>query len=102
MGDFTVNFTPEIHAEIKGGDKQGLPYTPIIIDPISKSYSTYGKLIYYSLSLRNIYGLLNPRILTNGKNSRFTAGGKGECQVELFIRDDKGNTDTAIITVKIL
>lgn len=102
MAELNISINAKIHAEIDGGDKTGMSYVPIILDPITKSYSTIAPLVYYNLSIKNVYGLINPVILTNGKNSRFTAGGTGECEVELYIRDKKGNFDTDTITIQIL
>jgi hypothetical protein len=101
MAHININISSKIHAEIDGGDKQGMAYTPILLDPITKSYSTMAPLTYYVLTIENVYGLENPRLLNNGKNSRFTAGGKGECEIKLYIEDELGNSDTDIITIKI-
>lgn len=101
MAELNINVSAKIHAEIDGGDRLGFPYTPIILDPITKSYSNIAPLVYYNLSIRNVYGLISPAILNNGKNSRFIAGGKGECEIELFIRDAQGNTDTDVILIQI-
>jgi hypothetical protein len=101
MAELNINLSKQIQAVISGGDKSTLPYVPVILDPITESYSDYATLTYYNLTIRNIYGLENPVVLNNGKHSRFTAGGKGECEIELRIEDALGNyaTDTIIITV---
>jgi hypothetical protein len=101
MAHLEINVNAKIHAEIAEGDQEGLAYTPILLDPITKSYSTMAPLTYYNLTIENVYGLENPKILNNGKNSRFTAGGKGECEIKLYIEDELGNSDTDTITIKI-
>jgi hypothetical protein len=101
MAHININVNAKIHAEIAGGDKEGLEYTPIILDPLTHSYSTMGQLTHYEFTIKNVYGLVKPEILTNGKNSRFIAGGTGECEVELYIEDSMKNSDTDIITIKI-
>lgn len=102
MAELNIEIEEGIHAEIVGGDKTGLPYVPIILDPISNSYSTLGILNSYQMLIQNINGLINPSLLHNGKNSRFTAGGTGTCDIRLRIEDDQGNTDEITIIITIL
>lgn len=99
MADMNINLEAGIHAEIDGGDRNTLPYTPAILDPMTKSYSTYAPLNYYNLSIRAVSGLRDAVILNNGKNSRFTAGGKGHCDVELTVEDELGNSDKHTIRI---
>jgi hypothetical protein len=102
MAELEINLSKQIQAVISGGDRVAYANVPVILDPITKSYSDYAPLTYYNLTIRNIYGLENPVILNNGKHSRFTAGGKGECEVELRIEDALGNyaVDTVIIEIR--
>lgn len=102
MATVTINVNLEIHAEILGGDKTGLAYSPIILDPITNSYSGGGELITYQFHISNVVGLITPDILHNGKNSRFVAGGAGSCTVELTVIDDLGNSDTDTITITLI
>lgn len=101
MAELNINLSAQIHAEIISNTDFIQSDTPLILDPLTKSYSDYAKLIYYDLKIVSLVGLTNPVILQNGKNSRFTASGNGTCTIELYIEDELGNsdTDTIIITV---
>lgn len=101
MAQFTVTVTQGVHAEIVGGDKFGFDSTPIILDPLSLSYSGLGMLCFYDLVIDNISGLTEVRLLKNGKNSRFTAVGPGTCDIILTVQDEYGNSDTDTITITI-
>lgn len=102
MATTTINVTAQIHAEIAGGDKTGIAHSAVILDPLTKSYSSVGDLVTYRFTIFNNTGLKQPEILANGKNSRFIAGGTGSCSVELYIEDDQGNSDTDTITITLI
>jgi hypothetical protein len=100
MGDFNIKFEKGIHAEIVSSGI-AMSNSPLILDPVTNSYSTNGNIITYNLSIIDISGVDNPVLLNNGKNSRFTASGNGTTTVELYIEDDKGNYDTCELIIKI-
>lgn len=100
-GTVTINLQAKIHAEIYTEDEIVPSNYPAILDPITKSYSDYGKLVYYRLSIIAMNGISNPVLLQNGKNSRFTASGRGTCTIELLIEDEHGNSDTDEVTINI-
>jgi hypothetical protein len=99
-GNLNIEFNNGIHAEIKGRDTV-MANTPLILDPITKSYSENGEIIMYRLSIVGMEGITNPVLLNNGKNSRFTASGSGTCTVELYIEDEEGNYDTDSLIINI-
>ena len=99
MATLTIDLEDGIHAEIVTKNNFTSPNVPLILDPITKSYSDYAPLVYYVLEIKNIIGLIDPRILNNGKNSRFTSDGNGSCNIELYIEDEQGNKDTDIINI---
>lgn len=101
MAYFTITVGAGIHAEILGGNVSGYDYIPIVIDPLSLSYSGFGQICEYDLTISNISGLTDIILLKNGKNSRFTASGPGTCDVTLEIQDEYGNSDTDLITITI-
>jgi hypothetical protein len=100
MADFNINYDNGIHAEILSRDSV-MSNTPLILDPVTNSYSENGELITYKLSIVDVSGVTNPTLLNNGKNSRFTASGNGTCTIELFIEDSEGNydIDTKVINI---
>lgn len=102
MASLNINIEEGIKAVISGGNKTGLTYTPVILDPVSESYSTFAKLVRYDMFIKNIQGLKDPSLLHNGRNSRFTAGGTGTCDIELIVEDEAGNTASHTITITIL
>lgn len=91
-----------IHAEIANGNINSFSNLPIIIDPLSLSYSGLGVLCFYDLVIDNIVGLTEVNLLKNGKNSRFSAIGPGSCDLTLTVKDDVGNEDTDTITINII
>lgn len=101
MATMSIGLSATIHAEIAYKTDTVLPNSPLILDPISKSYSEFGELVECRLSIVDASGVTSPTILNNGRNSRFTAGGYGTCTVELFIKDDKGNYDTDRLIIKV-
>jgi len=102
MANLNINLTKLIHAEITVLDSYTFINSPLIIDPLTKSYSDYAPLVYYNLELIEVSGLENPILLENGKNSRFTAQSNGSCKIQLTIEDEQGNTDTDTITVDVI
>lgn len=94
MAKITIDLEAKIHAEIISQDLV-MPHSPLIIDPITNSYSEFAPLKSYRLSIVGMSGISNPSLLQNGKNSRFTAGGQGYVTIKLFIEDELGNTATA-------
>lgn len=101
MAEFGITAGTGIVAVIAGGDKNGFEETPIILDPLSESYSGFAPLCFYELVVSNISGLTDIILLQNGKNSRFTASGSGTCDITLNIEDELGNTDSDTITITI-
>jgi hypothetical protein len=101
MAEFTITVYSGIHAEIKGGNVSGYNNIPIVLDPLSLSYSGFGAICEYDLVVSSIVGLTDIVLLKNGKNSRFSAIGPGNCQLTLTIQDEYGNSDTDTITITI-
>ena len=100
MARMTVNLASAIHAEIRQGDFSMLPNTSVILDPLTKSYSDE-PLVYYNLSIVSLSGISNPVLLQNGKNSRFSASGRGTVQIKLTIEDAVGKTASHTITINV-
>jgi hypothetical protein len=101
MSNINIKLKKDIYAEIIG-ESSMLSNSSMILDPITNSYSELGNLEYYSLKVAELSGVYDPVLLENGKNSRFSVSGKGKVVIELLIRDDKGNTATDIITIKVI
>ena len=102
MATMNINVSSTIHAEILLESEFVLSNTPLIIDPLTNSYSDYSKLKLYKLTIINTSDtIINPQLLENGKNSRFTADGYGEVTIELYIEDEEGYTDTDTITFNV-
>jgi len=99
MATITIDLDAKIQAEIVTRNNFTSPNVPLILDPLSKSYSDYSPLVYYNLEFSEVTGLIDPRILNNGKNSRFTSNGSGSCIINLYIEDEQGNTDTDSIKI---
>lgn len=99
MATITIDLDAKIHAEIVVRNYFTSPNVPLILDPITKSYSDYSPLVYYNLELSEVTGLIDPRILNNGKNSRFTSDGSGSCMINLYIEDEQGNKDETSIKI---
>lgn len=94
MATVNISLKSEIHAEILV-DTEVIPSNyPLIIDPITNSYSEFGLLTYYSLSVEDVVGLTNVALLQNGKNSRLSASGAGSCKLVLTVEDELGNSAT--------
>lgn len=100
MAETTINLNSGIHAELLGPSEM-VSNTSIVLDPISKSYSNYAPLKEYEISVAEFIGISDPVILHNGKNSRLSVAGSGRIVLELLIRDEKGNTDTDILTINV-
>ena len=100
MAELNIHLVKEIKAVLLGPTIMA-SNTAIVIDPLTESYSTYAPLSDYNLEVAESFGIENARILHNGKNSRFSCGGKGRVVIELSIRDKRGYTakDTLTITV---
>lgn len=96
----TISLEAQIHAEIIAMDFV-MPNTPLIIDPLTNSYSDYAPLKTYRLSIIAMSGVSNPSLLQNGKNSRLTVSGQGSITIKLTIEDELGNTDTDEITINV-
>lgn len=101
MATIDIKLSNEIHAEILT-DLEAVPSNyPLIIDPVTNSFSDLATLIHYYLYVEDVVGLTNIKLLQNGKNSRFTADSVGSCKLVLVIEDELGNTatDNKIINV---
>lgn len=93
----------DIHAEfVRGTTATALGGSPLILDPISLSYSNLGTLCTYNMSITNVVGLTYYDILHNGKNSRFIGEGSGSCNIVLTVTDDLNNIDQYTITITII
>lgn len=93
----------DIHAEFaQGSSATILENVPLILDPLTLSYSNLGTFCDYEMTIDNISGLSYYDILHNGKNSRFIAEGVGSCDITLTVNDNQGNFDSTIITITII
>jgi len=93
----------DIHAEyVQGTTATILENVPLILDPLTLSYSNLGTLCDYSMTISNVVGLTWYDILQNGKNSRFIAEGTGSCDITLQVGDDSSNTDSTILSVTVI
>ena len=103
MAELNINLSASIYAKIVIDSLVVRPNTPIILDPITDSYTDYpdANLISYSLDIIEREGITNTVLLENGKNSRFTSDGQGSCRIKLTIEDNLGNTATDEITLYI-
>ena len=101
MATITLNIEAKIHAEIIS-TTYSLSDFPIIIDPLTNSYSDFGKLIRYNLTVNDqTENITNAEILQNGKNSRLIVSGSGTVTIGLEVEDEFGNTDTDEVTITI-
>lgn len=102
MAELNINLNAGIHAELIVDSVDMYSNTSIVVDPITNSYSDYGKLVSYNIQVFSQVGLVALRVLENGKNSRVSSGGQGYMQLKLTVEDELGNTATAIKLINVL
>lgn len=99
--NITVSST--IHAEIITEETTVVQNTPVILDPLTNSYSDMGDLVEYELFIQETTGNITySEILNNGKNSRLIVSGRGTITVRLNIEDELGNTATTSIVLNVI